>query len=210
MARTRNGELHDRRRAQVLAAAADGFARKGIHQTTMQEICDVSGISAGALYRYFPAKDSIIVAFAEEERAETADLISHLTETPNIVAALTDILPQLVDCLTDEKYGRLTLEIAAEATRNTAVKAAFDQNESELRRVLTDSLRRGQEAGHVDSDLDRESAVFLLIALFDGIAGRAAFSLGLDKDRLARGIENLLRRTLTAPMGRDCKGPENG
>lgn len=42
-----------RRKEQVLRAAADGFARKGIHQTTMQDICEASGMSAGALYRYF-------------------------------------------------------------------------------------------------------------------------------------------------------------
>ena len=97
MARTRNDELHKRRRMQVLRAAADGFARKGIHQTTMQEICEASGISAGALYRYFPTKESIIVAFAEEERDETAKLISHLDSSPNIVAAFTQIDPELVD-----------------------------------------------------------------------------------------------------------------
>ena len=202
MARTRSEELHGHRRAQVLAAAADCFARKGIHQTTMQEICEASGISAGALYRYFPTKESIIVAFAEDERAETADLIAHLTRSPNIVAALTDIVPELVDGLTDEKYGRLTLEIAAEATRNAAVEAAFEQNETELRRALVDSLRRGQESGHVDPGLDRDAAVFLLIALFDGVAGRAALALDLDKDRLARAIEHLLRRMLTAVADR--------
>lgn len=210
MARTRNEELHHRRRAQILAAAAEGFARKGIHQTTMQEICEASGISAGALYRYFPTKDSIIVAFAEEERAETADLVSHLAASPDIVTALTDIVPELVDGLTDEKYGRLTLEIAAEASRNSAVKAAFDQNEAELRAVLADSLRRGQEAGHVDPDLDRDSAVLLLIALFDGIAGRAAFSHDLDKNRLARAIEHLLFRMLTATGGPDRRERGDG
>lgn len=197
MARTRNDELHKRRRMQVLRAAADGFARKGIHQTTMQEICEASGISAGALYRYFPTKKSIIVAFAEEERDETAKLISHLNSSPNIVAAFTQIVPELVDGLTDETYGRLTLEVAAEATRNPAVKAAFDQNEAELCERLSVALHKGQTAGHVDPELDRDTAVFLLIALFDGIAGRAAFSQEVDKRRLARGVDHLLRSMLT-------------
>lgn len=197
MARTRNDELHKRRRMQVLRAAADGFARKGIHQTTMQEICEVSGMSAGALYRYFPTKESIIVAFAEEERAEAAKLISHLNSSPNIVSALTEVVPELVNGLTDENYGCLTLEVAAEATRNPAVKAAFEQNEAEFREQLSTALRRGQTAGHVDPELDRDSAVFLLMALFDGIAGRAAFSPQVDKHRLARGLDHLLRSMLT-------------
>jgi len=199
MARTRNDELHKRRRAQVLRAAADGFARKGIHQTTMQEICEASGISAGALYRYFPTKESIIVAFAEEERAEAAKLFAQLNSSPNIVSALTEIVPQLVDGLTDENYGRLALEVAAEATRNPAVKAAFDQNETELRERLSAALHRGQAAGHVDPGLDLDPAVFLLIALFDGIAGRAAFSPQIDKRRLAHGVDRLIRSMLAKP-----------
>jgi AcrR family transcriptional regulator len=199
MARTRNDELHERRRTQVLRAAADGFARRGIHQTTMQEICEASGMSAGALYRYFPTKESIIVAFAEEERAETAELIAHLDSSPNIVAALADIVPALVNGLTDENYGRLTLEVASEATRNPAVRAAFDQNETELRERLSAALHSGQTAGHVDPGLDRDTAVFLLMALFDGIAGRAAFSQTIDKRRLARAVAHLLRGMLTAP-----------
>lgn len=198
MARTRNDELHRRRRAEVLGAAADGFARKGVHQTTMQNICDASGMSAGALYRYFPTKESIIVAFAEEERAETAKLISHLDSSPDIVSALAEAIPELVDGLTDETYGRLTLEVAAEAARNPVVKAAFDRNQAELREQLSALLLRGQAAGHVDPYLDREMAVFLLIALFDGIAGRAAFSPEIDKQRLVRGIGHLLRGMLTA------------
>ncbi|HEX2842254.1 TetR/AcrR family transcriptional regulator [Hyphomicrobium sp.] len=185
---------------QVLRAAAEGFARKGIHQTTMQEICEASGMSAGALYRYFPTKESIIVAFAEEERAEAANLFSHLNSAPNIVSALSEIVPELINGLTDENYGRLTLEVAAEAARNPAVKAAFDKNETELCERLSAALLRGQTAGHVDPELDRDSVVFLLIALLDGIAGRAAFSPEFDKRRLARGVDHLLRSMLTAPM----------
>ncbi|WP_158665211.1 TetR/AcrR family transcriptional regulator [Ensifer adhaerens] len=201
MARTRNDELHKSRRAQVLRAAADCFARKGIHQTTMQEICAASGMSAGALYRYFPTKESIIVAFADEERSETAKLISDLNSSPNIVAALAEIFPELFNGLTDENYGRLTLEVAAEAARNGAVKAAFDQNESELCEQLSAALKRGQAAGHVDPELDLDAAVFLLVALFDGIAGRAALSQTSDKARLASGVAYLLRNMLEGPRG---------
>ncbi|WP_343869610.1 TetR/AcrR family transcriptional regulator [Dactylosporangium roseum] len=198
----RSEELHDRRRAQILAAAADGFALKGIHQTTMQDICKASGLSAGALYRYFPTKDSIILALAEQDRADNAEIISYLSSGANIVAALTEIVPDLVDGLTDEKYGRLTLEVGAEATRNPSVKMAFDQNEAQFRDVLAEALRAGQEAGYVDPSVDRDTTVFLLTALLDGIAGRATFSRDLDKKRLAKGLEHLINRWLSNPAAR--------
>lgn len=199
MARTRNDELHQRRRAQILQAAADGFARNGIHQTTMQQICAAAGMSAGALYRYFPTKDSIILAFAEDERAETAKFFAQVSSAPNVVVALTQVIPELLSGLTGESYGRLVLEVAAEAARNPAVKAAFDQNEVELSELLSAALRRGQAAGHVAPGLDPEATVFLLTALFDGLAGRAAVSRPLDKDRLVQGVGHLLQSLLAAP-----------
>ena len=52
------------RRDQVLQAAFVCFARRGFHQTTMQEICAEAGLSPGAVYGYFPGKDAIIEALA--------------------------------------------------------------------------------------------------------------------------------------------------
>jgi TetR/AcrR family transcriptional regulator, transcriptional repressor of aconitase len=55
----------ERRRQQILEAATECFARQGFHGTSMQDIFDASGLSAGAVYRYFPSKDSLIMAIAE-------------------------------------------------------------------------------------------------------------------------------------------------
>ena len=45
--RTKDEALHQRRRAEVLTAAAECFARKGVHQTTMQEICQALHLAVG-------------------------------------------------------------------------------------------------------------------------------------------------------------------
>jgi TetR/AcrR family transcriptional regulator, transcriptional repressor of aconitase len=55
----------ERRRQQILDAATDCFARRGFHATSMQDIFRESGLSAGAVYRYFPSKNSLIKAIAE-------------------------------------------------------------------------------------------------------------------------------------------------
>jgi AcrR family transcriptional regulator len=55
MARLADPGLAERRRRQILEAAAVCFRRRGFHQATMQEICSEAGISPGALYRFFPA-----------------------------------------------------------------------------------------------------------------------------------------------------------
>jgi TetR/AcrR family transcriptional regulator, transcriptional repressor of aconitase len=55
----------ERRRQQILDAATECFAKQGFHATSMQDIFRASGLSAGAVYRYFPSKNSLIKAIAE-------------------------------------------------------------------------------------------------------------------------------------------------
>jgi AcrR family transcriptional regulator len=59
-------EHMERRRQQILDAARECFGRDGFHATSMQDIFRASGLSAGAVYRYFPSKHSLIKALAEE------------------------------------------------------------------------------------------------------------------------------------------------
>ena len=42
------------RRRQILDAARRRFVRNGFHATSMQDIFAEAGLSAGAVYRYFP------------------------------------------------------------------------------------------------------------------------------------------------------------
>lgn len=50
------------RREQILAAAADLFARRGFHGVSIDEIGAAVGISGPALYRHFAGKDAILAA----------------------------------------------------------------------------------------------------------------------------------------------------
>ena len=45
----------------------------------MHEICGEAGMSPGALYRYFPSKESIIEAISEDHRREDRRSLSALT-----------------------------------------------------------------------------------------------------------------------------------
>jgi AcrR family transcriptional regulator len=53
-------------RRRILAAARTCFSRDGYDKTTNKDIASVAGISAGALYHYFPSKCALFVASYEE------------------------------------------------------------------------------------------------------------------------------------------------
>ena len=54
-----NGALRSRRRADMVAIAAELFAQKGYRATTVREIADAAGILSGSLYHHFDSKESI-------------------------------------------------------------------------------------------------------------------------------------------------------
>src|SRR5262245_61481143 len=60
----------DRRRQQILDAAGGCFARQGFHATSMQDIFAAAGLSAGAVYRYFPTKTGLIREIAVQALAQ--------------------------------------------------------------------------------------------------------------------------------------------
>ena len=59
VAGTRRGALRDFKRAGILAAATEVFARAGLEGATIRAIAQAAGYTAGAVYAYFPTKEAI-------------------------------------------------------------------------------------------------------------------------------------------------------
>lgn len=52
-------------RERILATAYDLFARRGIRDVGVDEIVERSGVAKATLYRHFPSKDALVLAFLE-------------------------------------------------------------------------------------------------------------------------------------------------
>ena len=55
-------ETAHRRRQQIVDAALRCFARDGLHHTSMADLFEEAGMSAGSVYSWFASKDDIIEA----------------------------------------------------------------------------------------------------------------------------------------------------
>lgn len=55
-----DAELVERRRQQVVAAAAELYGRNGFHKTTVKEIAQLAGVSAGLIYSYVKTKEDVL------------------------------------------------------------------------------------------------------------------------------------------------------
>ncbi len=191
--RKRDPEKAERRRRQILKAAAACFLRRGFHRASMQEICAEAGMSPGALYRYFESKDAIIRAIAEDEREDNARLLRALTDAPDLVTGLSRIGRAALEAGADPDYGRLAVEIIAEAARNPEVAAIFRRNEAEVKAALTEALLAARSAGTLDPAIDPAAAAEILIALYDGLSTRALLNPEFDPEQVAPLLDALLR-----------------
>ncbi|MFT0859933.1 TetR/AcrR family transcriptional regulator [Ancylobacter sp. G4_0304] len=183
-------------RRRVLDAAIACFTRNGFHGTSMHEICAEASMSPGALYRYFPSKDAIIIAIVEEERTLRARLMEHLESAPDFVGALTAMGTQLFTGEMEMVCAELGPEIAAEAMRNPALKVMFDEVEAEMDQSMRRALLAAQARGEVDAGLDPDAVMVMINAIGDGLMLRNRLSPELPLGEMMPVLGDLIRRML--------------
>jgi AcrR family transcriptional regulator len=63
-------------RERILSTAYDLFARRGIRDVGIDEIIERAGVAKATLYRHFPSKDALVLAFLERrEQLWTRDFV---------------------------------------------------------------------------------------------------------------------------------------
>src|ERR1051325_7174022 len=82
------------RRQQILDRAADLFAARGFHGTSVQDVGAACGISGPALYRHFASKDAMLaemlVGISERLLAEARARVAGATGPRDALDALLD------------------------------------------------------------------------------------------------------------------------
>ncbi len=162
------------RRAQIVAAARRCFARNGFHATSMDDVIGEAGLSAGAVYRYFPGKDALVVATIEDTLDVLHTLVGpSLREATSPGQAVESVLRNALHELGDPGDASLTrvaLFAWAEAHRNPAVHQAVSSRYRKLRGMMEDGATRWLDAAGADAD----AADIMAKAIFSALLGTVA------------------------------------
>ena len=79
-------------RARLLATASGLFYAEGIHAVGIDRIVSTAGVTRATLYRHFPGKDDLVVAYLTQAddamRARTGDAIAAGASTDDIIRAI--------------------------------------------------------------------------------------------------------------------------
>ncbi|WP_290054686.1 TetR/AcrR family transcriptional regulator [Amycolatopsis solani] len=126
----------DARRRQILDAARARFATHGFAHTSMTDLVEASGLSVGAIYRYFKGKDEIVTAICEEA---TQALPAELT-----AASVREFAEHIRAIAREEDHARLVAQIYAEAAVSPPLAALVQRQLDELRAAVA-ALLPGRE-----------------------------------------------------------------
>ncbi|MEK6194640.1 MAG: TetR/AcrR family transcriptional regulator, partial [Deltaproteobacteria bacterium] len=66
----KNPDLVERRRQQIVEAAAKLFIAQGFHKTTTRQIARAAGFSIGSLYEYVASKEDVLYLVCESIHLE--------------------------------------------------------------------------------------------------------------------------------------------
>ncbi|MCU0635101.1 MAG: TetR/AcrR family transcriptional regulator [Gemmatimonadaceae bacterium] len=194
------------RRADLLAAAATCFARRGVAATAVDDLVRVAGVTPVILYRHFGSKNGLVHALVEAWAQERLAHGAQALDRAHAGDALDAMLDLLIDArpiawprLRDE--ARLTLAIIDAAARDRALATRVRMADAALLDQLTRAIARAQGEGVLDRSLDAAATAELLTALGDGLLVRAALSRRTDAPTIAT-LQQAFRALADRALGR--------
>jgi AcrR family transcriptional regulator len=156
-------------RERILRAAAECFAKTGYERTRMVAVAREANVSRAALYKHFPGKAELLLAFndlvSSEWRIWTQESVAVSESASQAVERW------LREGLADE--WRVTL-VRAVTTEDAQGELLADRGVTqaalrETRRVLALVLQRGVDSGELRADLDVEATAHALQAILMGL-----------------------------------------
>jgi TetR/AcrR family transcriptional regulator, transcriptional repressor of aconitase len=192
----RVSEAHlERRRRQILDAARTCFIRKGFYETSMQDVFTESGLSTGAVYRYFKSKDELVKAIATEGEAMLTGFLEQiLHEDPP--PPLDEIAGRFADFALTLTAPDGILRIAphawAAAMHNPDIAVALQELIRTIRTGLFKIVERQRDEGRLSPGVDVEAVGTTLSFAMPGFVLSRLLMEDVDADTFRKGIAGLL------------------
>ena len=206
-------KLTQKRRTQMLEAAAEVIGERGLCDTRIADIADRAGLSPALVVYYFGSKEKVLTeALAYAEDLFYIEAFRELTgiegASEKLVRLIELACPAVERSETDE-YWALWVELWSRALRNDEAARKREALDQRWRTTIAEVVREGQRSGEF-APCDPERFATYLAALMDGLSlqgllhdsavdselinemwlDAAAQQLGFDPDAYGRGSED--------------------
>ena len=170
------------RRQQILDAATACFSERGLHATTMQDICQRAGLSPGAVYCWFTGKEAIIDAVADERHTRERDMLQAAATAGDPRAAFSSFFDAYLDWLADpaeQRRRRVSIQMWADALVNDRLRASVRAG-TDQQAIARDFITAAQAAGDLPADIPADGLTRVLLAIIQGFILQQAWDPGID------------------------------
>ena len=194
--RRRVAKPPDERREDLLQAARQVFAAKGLASATILDVTEAAGVAKGTFYLYFDSKEALLGALKQRF---VDDLVAQALALYTRVGrddwwALADITAEtMIDFLLDH---RDLIQVFARDGFHPESSALFGDASRKLRNMFAAGIKAGMEAGAFDVSDPLMTATFLDHAIHGTIEHAVLYEGGIDRDQLVSAAKDLLRRML--------------
>lgn len=180
-------------RNKLVDVARQIFAKKGIENTTMNDIAMASGKGRRTLYTYFKSKEDIYVAVIESELvrlSECLNAVAHRDMDPEekLIETIYAHLSKVKEAV--QRNGNLRAEFFRNIIKVERVRKQFDENE---RRLFAGIVAEGVRSGDFEVD---NIPLFVDILHFSLKGLEIPYIYG----RLGRGLPNEVSRAIVRKM----------
>ncbi len=197
-----NQQIRDERREQILAAAAQVFARNGYVGTRIDGIAAAAGISKGLIYHYFGSKEEIFNTLIESATHGTIRLYQQAFGLPGGAAErLRWLMEQVATGLVEQPH---MFMVVLQAFVSDAVPQEARELVSTLaaktRSIVAQFITEGQQNGEIVQG-DPEHLAFLLGSCIQGLAVAKAMSTPMPSLSAADSLIRLFTRSTPPESG---------
>ena len=190
-------QKHERRRNEVLDAAAAVFAEKGFHTATLKDIADRLNLLPASLYHYVASKEAALVEVCQRTNDRNIDGMAAILDLPPPYRALIGhaVRLHMVNNRRElvQSFAFRRKDLPDQATTALARMAARYQAQWER------LIARGAEAGELRDDIEPRSAALAILSMCNGAIDRYENRPTAEIAALADTFASLILDGLAAP-----------
>lgn len=160
-------------REKILQSAENLFARKGYHETSMDDIVKESGLSKGAIYGYFESKQDLFLALSDKRLAFLLDRIQSIflpedSAAKKLEKALEITFSNRVEVT--REVCRVNMELWVEAPRITSLQQRLNSRYETAHKFVAEIIKEGVKKGEFRQGIDPHALASVLLAAIDGLS----------------------------------------
>jgi AcrR family transcriptional regulator len=135
-------------RGAILDAALSCFAKRGYHDTSVDDIAARARLSKGAIYWHFAGKRELFLALMDRALADEAALAKAVAEAPDWRGALRELFARTPEYVEREMpLVKLSLQHLLQVGSDEGVRVRSEQKQERWNAIVEKQLARGVAEG---------------------------------------------------------------